>query len=165
SQSDSSEEDDEKVNNKTCLVAQASSEGACVITDKWSLDELAYGVPTDGPYQTNPPSPNDIISSIQIYRESQVRRIRHEEEVDVFESQILTRKIVPTLKPLEEIIRESFLSRGLERIMAREEVVTPLLPLPPLSNHPPYILTMMMMEMEKGPRVQALLYPFIMLIR
>ncbi|GKA46454.1 hypothetical protein Tco_0739337, partial [Tanacetum coccineum] len=37
-------------------------EGACVFTDKWSLDELAYGVPTDGTYQTNPPSPDDIIS-------------------------------------------------------------------------------------------------------
>nr|GEX13506.1 pentatricopeptide repeat-containing protein [Tanacetum cinerariifolium] len=37
-------------------------EGACVFTDRWSLDELAYGVPTDGPYQTNPPSPDDIIS-------------------------------------------------------------------------------------------------------
>nr|GEZ17399.1 hypothetical protein [Tanacetum cinerariifolium]GEZ21551.1 hypothetical protein [Tanacetum cinerariifolium] len=37
-------------------------EGVYVFTDKWSLDELAYGVPTDGPYQTNPPSPNDIIS-------------------------------------------------------------------------------------------------------
>ncbi|GKB03887.1 hypothetical protein Tco_0832030 [Tanacetum coccineum] len=36
-------------------------EGACVFTDKWSLDELAYGVPTDGPYQTNPPSPDDSI--------------------------------------------------------------------------------------------------------
>ncbi|GJX78028.1 hypothetical protein Tco_0324839 [Tanacetum coccineum] len=35
--------------------------GACVFTDKWSLDELAYGVPRDGPYQTNPPSPDDII--------------------------------------------------------------------------------------------------------
>ncbi|GJW59141.1 retrovirus-related pol polyprotein from transposon TNT 1-94 [Tanacetum coccineum] len=41
-------------------------EGACVFTDKWSLDELAYGVPTDGPYQTNPPSPDDINSYIQI---------------------------------------------------------------------------------------------------
>ncbi|GKC24169.1 hypothetical protein Tco_1026319, partial [Tanacetum coccineum] len=36
--------------------------GACVFTDKWSLDELAYGVPRDGPYQTNTPSPDDIIS-------------------------------------------------------------------------------------------------------
>ncbi|GJT97563.1 retrovirus-related pol polyprotein from transposon TNT 1-94 [Tanacetum coccineum] len=59
-------------------------------SDKQSLDELAYGVPTDGPYQTNPPSPDDIISSIRIDREGQVRRIRHEEEIDVLEYQILT---------------------------------------------------------------------------
>ncbi|GJU12781.1 retrovirus-related pol polyprotein from transposon TNT 1-94 [Tanacetum coccineum] len=45
-------------------------EGACVFTNKWSLDELAYGVHTDGPYQTNPPSPDDIISSIRIDREA-----------------------------------------------------------------------------------------------
>nr|GEX34142.1 copia protein [Tanacetum cinerariifolium] len=85
-------------------------EGAFVFTDKWSLDELAYGVPTDGPYQTNPPSLDDIISSIQIDREGQVRRILHEEEIDVLEYQILTREIVPTLKTLEEIIREDFFS-------------------------------------------------------
>ncbi|GJU28683.1 cytochrome P450 [Tanacetum coccineum] len=82
-------------------------EGACVFTNKWSLDELAYGVPTDGLYQTNPPSPDDIISSIRIDREGQVRRIRHEEEIDVLEYQILIHEIVPTLKPLEEIIREN----------------------------------------------------------
>ncbi|GKD62970.1 hypothetical protein Tco_1305078, partial [Tanacetum coccineum] len=87
-------------------------EGACVFTDKWSLDELAYGVPTDSPYQTNPPSPDDIISSIRIDRESQVRRIRHEEEIDVLEYQILTHEIVPTLKPLEEIIRENVFCLG-----------------------------------------------------
>ncbi|GJX57181.1 hypothetical protein Tco_0287078 [Tanacetum coccineum] len=79
-------------------------ESACVFTDKWSLDELAYGVPMDGPYQTNPPYPDDIISSILIDREGQVRRIRHEEEINVLEYQILTREILPTLKPLEEII-------------------------------------------------------------
>ncbi|GJZ08300.1 hypothetical protein Tco_0542583, partial [Tanacetum coccineum] len=45
--------------------------GAYVFTDKWSLDELAYGVPTDGPYQTNPPSPDDIISYIRIDLEGQ----------------------------------------------------------------------------------------------
>ncbi|GJT41019.1 hypothetical protein Tco_0940884 [Tanacetum coccineum] len=87
-------------------------EGACVFTDKWSLDELVYGVPTDGPYQTNPPSPDDIISSIRIDREGQVRRIRHEEEIDVHEYQILTREITPTLKPLEEIIWENIFSLG-----------------------------------------------------
>ncbi|GJT78559.1 hypothetical protein Tco_1045284 [Tanacetum coccineum] len=55
-------------------------EGACVFTDKWSLDELAYGIPTDGPYQTNPPSPDDIISYIRIDLEGQVTRIRHEKD-------------------------------------------------------------------------------------
>nr|GEV38411.1 copia protein [Tanacetum cinerariifolium] len=68
-------------------------EGACVFTNKWSLDELAYCVPTDGPYQTNLPSPDDIISSIRIDREGQFRRIRHEEEIDVLEYQVLTREI------------------------------------------------------------------------
>ncbi|GJT66244.1 hypothetical protein Tco_1017724 [Tanacetum coccineum] len=86
--------------------------GACIFTDKRSLNELAYGVPADGPYQTNPPSPNDIISSIRIDQEGQVRRIRHEEEIDVHEYQILIREIVPTLKPLEEIIRENVFCMG-----------------------------------------------------
>ncbi|GJV01334.1 retrovirus-related pol polyprotein from transposon TNT 1-94 [Tanacetum coccineum] len=36
--------------------------------------------------------------------DGQVRRIRHEEEIDVLEYQVLTREIEPTLKPLEEII-------------------------------------------------------------
>nr|GEU73879.1 pentatricopeptide repeat-containing protein [Tanacetum cinerariifolium] len=87
-------------------------EGACVFTDKWSLDELVYGVPIDGPYQTNPPSTDDIISSILIDQEGKVRRIRHEEEIDVLKYQILTREIVPTLKPLEEIIQENVFCLG-----------------------------------------------------
>nr|GEV16103.1 hypothetical protein [Tanacetum cinerariifolium] len=87
-------------------------EGSCVFTDKWSLDELAYGVPTDGPYQTNPPSPDDIILYIRIDQEGQVCRIRHEEEINVHEHQILTREIVPTLKRLEEIILRKYLLSG-----------------------------------------------------
>ncbi|GJW74001.1 hypothetical protein Tco_0133371 [Tanacetum coccineum] len=61
-------------------------EGACVFIDRWRLDELAY----DG----------------------QVCRIRHEEEIDVLEYQVLTREIEPTLKPLEEIIRENVFCLG-----------------------------------------------------
>nr|GEU80850.1 reverse transcriptase domain-containing protein [Tanacetum cinerariifolium] len=87
-------------------------EGACVFTDKWLLDELAYGVPTDGPYQTNPPSPDDIISFIRIDREGQVCRTRLEKEIDVLKYQVLTHEIKPTLKPLEEIIRESIFCLG-----------------------------------------------------
>ncbi|GKE15103.1 hypothetical protein Tco_1422680 [Tanacetum coccineum] len=87
-------------------------EGTCVFTDRCRLDELAYGIPSDGQYQTNPPSIKDIILSIQIDQEGQVRRIRHEEEIDVLEYQILTREIVSTLKPLEEIIRENIFCLG-----------------------------------------------------
>ncbi|GKC64254.1 hypothetical protein Tco_1096852 [Tanacetum coccineum] len=101
-------------------------EGACVFTDKWSLDELAYGVPTDGPYQTNPPSPDDIISSIRIDREGQVRRIRHEEEIDVLEYQVLTREIEPTLKPLEEIIWENVFCLGrMEWVTKQKRLILP----------------------------------------
>ncbi|GKE00015.1 hypothetical protein Tco_1387998 [Tanacetum coccineum] len=42
----------------------------------------------------------------------QVRRICHEEEIDVLEYQVLTREIEPTLKPLEEIIWENVFCLG-----------------------------------------------------
>nr|GEW43941.1 hypothetical protein [Tanacetum cinerariifolium] len=76
--------------------------------NKWSLDELAYGLPSDGPYQTNLPSLDDIISTIRIHREGQVYRIRHEEEIDVHEYQILTREILSTLKPWKKLSRKTF---------------------------------------------------------
>ncbi|GJX88594.1 hypothetical protein Tco_0340608 [Tanacetum coccineum] len=87
-------------------------EGACVFTDKWSVDDLAYGVPRDGPYQTNPPSPDEIILYIQNDREGLVTRTRHRQNIDVQDYQILTREIVSTLKPLEEIIRENIFCLG-----------------------------------------------------
>nr|GEX67934.1 DNA helicase Pif1-like protein [Tanacetum cinerariifolium] len=102
-------------------------EGACVFSDRWSLDELVYGAHSEGPYQTNLPSPDDIISFIREDREGQVTRICHQEEVE---------------------------SENLERIVAREEVIIPL-PLPPSMNHLHLISTMMMMEIMKGPRVQS----------
>ncbi|GJR91594.1 retrovirus-related pol polyprotein from transposon TNT 1-94 [Tanacetum coccineum] len=115
-----------------------------------------------GPYQTNPPFIEDIISSVRIDREGQVRRIRHEEEIDVHDYQILTREIIPTLKPLEEIIEKTAKPEG---IVAREEAVIPLLRLPPSINHTHLISTMMMtMGMTKEPSVQALLPPFVMSI-
>ncbi|GJT93708.1 hypothetical protein Tco_1082553 [Tanacetum coccineum] len=86
--------------------------GACVFTNRWRLDKLAYGISSDGPYQTNFPPIEDIISSIRINLDGQVRRIRHEEEIDVLEYQVLTREIEPTLKPLEEIIFENVFCLG-----------------------------------------------------
>ncbi|GKB61567.1 hypothetical protein Tco_0917753, partial [Tanacetum coccineum] len=76
------------------------------------VDELIYGIPMDGPYQTNLPPVEDIISFIRVDRDGQVRCIRHEEEIDVLEYQVLTREIEPSLKPLEEIIRENVFCLG-----------------------------------------------------
>ncbi|GKB00142.1 retrovirus-related pol polyprotein from transposon TNT 1-94 [Tanacetum coccineum] len=92
-----------KLNFFLGLQIKQMEDGACVFTDRWRLDELAYGIPSDGPYQTNPPSIEDIISSIRIDREGQVRRIRHEEEIDVLEyTKFSTRENRATLKPLEK---------------------------------------------------------------
>ncbi|GJV21643.1 hypothetical protein Tco_1370663 [Tanacetum coccineum] len=99
------------------LILDVPCEGACVFIDRWRLDELAYGIPSDDPYQTNLPSIEDIISSIRIDRDGQVRRICHAEEIDVLEYQVLTRKIKPTLKPLEEIIWENVFCPGVIGIM------------------------------------------------
>ncbi|GKD32777.1 hypothetical protein Tco_1248286 [Tanacetum coccineum] len=87
-------------------------EGACVFSERWSLDELVYGAPSEGPYQTNLPSPDDIILYVREDQEGQVTRIRHQEEVEVQDYQILTREIMSTLKPLEEIIRENVFCMG-----------------------------------------------------
>nr|GEX14062.1 retrovirus-related Pol polyprotein from transposon TNT 1-94 [Tanacetum cinerariifolium] len=103
-------------------IADILTNGACSLTDRWSLDELAYGVPLDGPYQTNPPFLDDIIPSIRIDREGQVCRICHEEEIDVQEYQVLTREIEPNLKPLKEIIWENVFCVGeIETMFSRLE--------------------------------------------
>ncbi|GKA35017.1 ribonuclease H-like domain-containing protein, partial [Tanacetum coccineum] len=101
-------------------------EGACVFTDKWSLEALAYGVSTDGPYQPNPPSPDYIISYIRINREGQVHRISHEQGIDVHYHQILTREIVPTLNPLQEIIQENSPELSNESYVLYDHVMNPL---------------------------------------
>ncbi|GKE25627.1 hypothetical protein Tco_1441011 [Tanacetum coccineum] len=49
--------------------------GDCSFFDKWSLDDLSFSVPTGGPYQTNPPSPDDIKLLVQIERQGVVTRI------------------------------------------------------------------------------------------
>ncbi|GKB30841.1 hypothetical protein Tco_0870242, partial [Tanacetum coccineum] len=73
-------------------------EGDCSFSDKWSLDDFPYNVPTGGPYQTNPPSPNDIKLLVQIERHGVVTCIRHEQEIVVEDDQILTREITDVMK-------------------------------------------------------------------
>ncbi|GJT87393.1 copia protein [Tanacetum coccineum] len=64
----------------------------------WSLDDLPFSVPTGGPYQTNPPSPDAIKLLVQIERQGVVTRVRHEQEIVVEDNQILTREITNVMK-------------------------------------------------------------------
>ncbi|GKG14217.1 hypothetical protein Tco_0353817, partial [Tanacetum coccineum] len=86
--------------------------GAYVFTDRWRLDELAYGIPLDGPYKPTILPLRTSFSSILIDRDGQFGHIRHEEEIDVLKYQVLTREIEPTVKPLEKIIRENVFCLG-----------------------------------------------------
>ncbi|GKB40919.1 hypothetical protein Tco_0885861 [Tanacetum coccineum] len=72
-----------------------------------SLNDLPYSVSTGGPYQTNPPSPDDIKLLVQIEQRGVVTRIPHEQEIVVEENQILTREITDVMKTWVDIIREN----------------------------------------------------------
>ncbi|GJS13048.1 hypothetical protein Tco_0407520, partial [Tanacetum coccineum] len=98
---------------KRCQISKTTIRLPQIIFElRWSLDELVYGGPSEGLYQTNLPSPDDIISYIREDRESQVTHICHKEEIEVQDYQILTREIVSTLRPLEEIIQENIFCLG-----------------------------------------------------
>ncbi|GKD85051.1 hypothetical protein Tco_1356205 [Tanacetum coccineum] len=100
--------------------------GACVFTDKWSLDDLRYSVPTDGPYQTNPPCPDDIKNYIQEEREGPVTRIRHRAEIPVEENKILTREIVSTMKPWSEKFNLAFfIAKRMEFVTKQARLILP----------------------------------------
>ncbi|GJR58232.1 hypothetical protein Tco_1500394 [Tanacetum coccineum] len=78
-------------------------ESACVFNDRWSLDELAYGVLSKGPYQTNLPSLDDIITYIREDQEGQVTRIRHKEEIKLSnESYVLHNRVLNPLGAQQE---------------------------------------------------------------
>ncbi|GKA34650.1 hypothetical protein Tco_0721079 [Tanacetum coccineum] len=81
-------------------ILRISYEDDCSFSDKWSLDDFPYSVPTGGPYQTNPPSPDDIKLLFQIER-------RCEQKIIVEDNQILTREITDVMKTWVDIIRKN----------------------------------------------------------
>nr|GEX13206.1 retrovirus-related Pol polyprotein from transposon TNT 1-94 [Tanacetum cinerariifolium] len=91
--------------------------GACVFTNKWSLDDLRYSVSTDFPYQTDPLCPDDIKNYIQEEREGPVTRICHRAEIPIEENKILNREIVSTMKPWAEISKKFNLAFFIEKRM------------------------------------------------
>ncbi|GKA41471.1 hypothetical protein Tco_0734064 [Tanacetum coccineum] len=89
-------------------------------SDKWSLDDLQFNVPTSGPYQTNPPHPDDIKLYIQEEREGRVTRIRHEKVIDVEENQILTREIMS-----ERYNLAYFIAKRMELVTKQPQLILP----------------------------------------
>ncbi|GJR47744.1 uncharacterized mitochondrial protein-like protein [Tanacetum coccineum] len=76
----------------------------------FTLEE--FGQILGGPYQTNPPSPDEIKLYIQVERKDGVTRIRHDRVIDVEENQILTREITPIMKTWVDIICENVFCLG-----------------------------------------------------
>ncbi|GKB36818.1 putative ribonuclease H-like domain-containing protein [Tanacetum coccineum] len=95
-----------------CLCARFQEDPKTSHLEAWSLDQLASSVPTGGPYQTNPPSPDEIKLYVPVEREDVVTRIRHDQVIDVEENQILTREITPIMKTWVDIIRENVFCLG-----------------------------------------------------
>ncbi|GKD83353.1 hypothetical protein Tco_1350192 [Tanacetum coccineum] len=65
-----------------------------------------------GPYQTNPPCPDDIKNYVQEEPEDPVTHIRCDVVINVEENQILTREIVSIMKTWVKIIRENVFCLG-----------------------------------------------------
>ncbi|GKB56809.1 hypothetical protein Tco_0912995 [Tanacetum coccineum] len=100
--------------------------GACVFTDKWSLDDLRYSVPTDGLYQTDHPCPDDIKNYIQEEWEGPVTRIRHRAKIRVEENKILTSEIVSTMKPWSEKYNLAFfIAKRMEFVTKQARLILP----------------------------------------
>nr|GEY54413.1 pentatricopeptide repeat-containing protein [Tanacetum cinerariifolium] len=106
-----------------------SYKGDCSFSDKGSLNHLESSVPTGDPYQTNPPSPDEIKLYIQVEREDVVTRIRHDHIINFEENQILTREITPIMKTWVDIIRENnlafFVAKRMEFVTKQARLILP----------------------------------------
>ncbi|GJT28006.1 hypothetical protein Tco_0908281 [Tanacetum coccineum] len=77
-----------------------------------NLKQRTLSVPTSGPYQTNPHSPDEMKLYVQVEREDVVIRIRHDQAIDVEENQIFTREITPIMNTWVDIIRKNVFCLG-----------------------------------------------------
>ncbi|GKB49152.1 hypothetical protein Tco_0899905 [Tanacetum coccineum] len=94
--------------------------GKFPFTDKWSLDDLQYSIPTSGTYQTNPPCPDEIKNYVQEEREGLVSRIHHDVIINVEENQILSREIMS-----EQYNLAYFIAKRMEFVTKQPRLILP----------------------------------------
>ncbi|GJT86201.1 hypothetical protein Tco_1067918 [Tanacetum coccineum] len=105
--------------------------GQCSFSDKWLLDDLQFRIPTNGPYQTNPPHLDDIKLYIQEEREGRVTHIRHNKVIDIEDNQILTNEIVS-----ERYNLAYFIAKRMEFVTKQARLIIPyIMLLTRLFNH------------------------------
>ncbi|GJU47684.1 hypothetical protein Tco_1217239 [Tanacetum coccineum] len=89
---------------------------ACLLANlHQSLDKLALGVPSEGRYQTDRPSPDEIKAYVQLNREEPPTRVHHGRTIYVEENQILTQEVPTNMKTWVQIIRENVFCLGSNR--------------------------------------------------
>ncbi|GJT09319.1 hypothetical protein Tco_0856361 [Tanacetum coccineum] len=103
-----------------CLCARFQEDPKTTHLEAWSLDDLQYGVPTSGPYQTDPPCPDEIKNYVKEEREGPVTRIRHDVVINVEENQILTREIVS-----ERYNLAYFIAKRMELVTKQPRLILP----------------------------------------
>ncbi|GKA13295.1 hypothetical protein Tco_0692941 [Tanacetum coccineum] len=120
------------------------------------------------PPSKTPPLVDDDLDEEEAIKVTEKKNLEKDIEVETLETNEEVNIKESRKHPLENIIgnlnQRTLRSVRLDGIVAREEVVTSLLLPRPSINHLYLISMMMMMEMKKGPRVQALPLPFVMSI-
>ncbi|GJU39992.1 hypothetical protein Tco_1192949 [Tanacetum coccineum] len=104
-------EDSKPMKNPMSSDTKLTKDEECELVDSTKYRGMIAS-PTSGPYQTNPPSPDDIKLYVEEEREGRVTRIRHDKVINVEDNQILTREIVTVMKTWVEIIRENVFCLG-----------------------------------------------------
>ncbi|GKB83432.1 hypothetical protein Tco_0950327 [Tanacetum coccineum] len=90
-------------------------EGQCSFSDKWSLDNLEFSVPSRGLYETTPPTPEDIKLYVQFEREEPLTRTPH------VVTEIMSRNVFVTCSIVSRLSRHTILHSSLQNEM---ELVT-----------------------------------------
>ncbi|GKE41515.1 ribosomal protein L7Ae/L30e/S12e/Gadd45, partial [Tanacetum coccineum] len=93
-----------------------TSDHIVVFTNEWDLGSLAYSHETEGPYDTDVPTPEEIHQFLQFQRVDTNRKIKHK-NVILSPNQVLTKELRQYLKRWNELIYENVFGLGGHRYL------------------------------------------------